>query len=887
MAGNNSEHALLPANSSSIPNNHFSLSSSFSWISFSATSVKDSAWRSAVAINDAVEAATDRMRSFIKPYHESGVAYRAYGVADGINLIFSLFNLWYLFKHAWQRSLDILTPNELTIALKEFHDAENTLEGFWSTLVLTLLWVAFSTIGSTFVEKQDYPFVKTAAFLLSHARTMLKQLKWTFKGLRALFALVLYYGVDQGLLVNLFFPLAAVIGIAAMVNSVILRVIRDTRKDKVKANCELNKQIIESKSLLHKVSVIPDSLEGYECSLILLESDTSTARNLYYIDAERQCIEMDLPENLDVEVEIEKQQTENIHARMKDHLHYLLKKPLQPENVLHFIDKNPNDLNLNGKYRNCYVYSSQTEGIEDCDRLCYINSDGDLEKVRIGEEYLSVQFHETFLRTQKNPDFLRLTAEQLTRIFELKPGQLRYDYNRFTAYRKQVQANIQVQDKNVAFFALFSASTSALFNGLYFYIYAGTSILTLLSPHMAILMLTATISLYVICVTTCLAEERDFQRRLEVTMLRPKIELSKKDTMMLYQQLELLLSIQRIKKSLSEEPKSQKLHQDLIQLEQQLDTDMLHHVLGDPSASDKAKWPLKKFFESPKNLLLSIERRTKKLSSIKHSYNEEALISSVLEKLRSSLADGKKLRDELKPKLQGSYWAVAFTGLQNGLGIQGAMASCAFMVSTLMYGAQCPPVFALTCMAMGITAVVLSCVQALVSYYYYRKKIEEDEAKLAQEFPEEALAKMTRDPEEGLTDNPEEDLADIRKSVHSSNEFSLESRSDYVAIEWAEIFRLFFSGWVKGNKAMIELYARFLDDPKKSYMPLIGSVLFAIALGSRAGAKGFGAGRPDDDKSDSKRMSSTPRARTFFDRPNTHFNVLEGASPRPSLGMAV
>ncbi len=924
MAGNNLENSLLQAPSSPslhslrYQNNSSHPPASFSLLSYTAAKWRDAwtavgsySWNAAVAVNDTVEAATDGMRRFIKPYHESGIAYRIYGVADGINLIFSMFNLWYLFKHAWQCNLDILTPNEIKVALAEFHAAEKTLEGYISTVILFALWVIFSFVGSTFVEKQDHPNVKVFAFLLPHARTVLKQLKWTFKGLRSLFAVFLHYGIDQTCLIKLLFPMAAVIGLMAMVNSVVLRTIRDTRKNMVKTNIDINKQIVESKSLLHQLSEMPSSFEGFECSLVLLENDDSTLKTLYYISADGKPTELKIPENFDEKVA--QQQTINLHARMKQHLNYVLTTQhavsTQSENNLpirlSFI-ANKSSIDILA-YRNSYVCFSHAEDVKKHGHLAYIDGKGN-----VVQHESSAKFHETLLRTQENPDFLRLTAEQLTTIVgeqsvEVKLG---HAYQRFTARRdtflglkqppdeasQQEIIQIQTQPRNEAFFALFSATASALFDGLYFYIYALSNVIEMLSPTMALYMLGATAALFTVCVITRLAEEVEYQRRLDVSILRPKVELSKIDCTILHQQLELLMDIQSLKKSIVDTPESsdntslRATHKKLLELEQRLDIGVLNSAIDNELFSNKPIYDqaqlqtLREFFNSPQ-FQKSIDDRKTQLEGpdVPHIIEgcDDVLLTKLLwDKLRCSLESGKDLQDKLRTNLRGSYWAAAMTGLQNGLAVQGALSSFAFMVSTLLYGLQSPPVFAIACMAVGLTAVLLCCAQALVSYHYYRQKFDQDEREFLREFPAEELEKMRGSNDPLIEKNSD----NLRKNIEHNKHFTLETRPDYVVMEWAEILRLLFSGWIKGDKAMVELYARLLDHPKDSYLPLIGSIVFAIALALRAIAKGFGAGRPDDDKAASKKRSPfIVGGLTLFDDAGRRSNVTEELASAPAL----
>ena len=55
--------------------------------------------------NELCERVTNPVREFIRPFHQTGSAYRCYGIADAINLSFSLFSLGYFFQHAYQQRI--------------------------------------------------------------------------------------------------------------------------------------------------------------------------------------------------------------------------------------------------------------------------------------------------------------------------------------------------------------------------------------------------------------------------------------------------------------------------------------------------------------------------------------------------------------------------------------------------------------------------------------------------------------------------------------------------------------------------------------------------------------------------------------------------------------
>ena len=216
--------------------------------------------------------------------------------------------------------------------------------------------------------------------------------------------------------------------------------------------------------------------------------------------------------------------------------------------------------------------------------------------------------------------------------------------------------------------------------------------------------------------------------------------------------------------------------------------------------------------------------------------------------LHDELKLGRILQNKLRANLDRSLWSAVLEGLQNGLAIQGAIASFSFMVSSLCYvsAAACPPAFLLTCLALGVAAIIVSCLQGIISYRKYRQKIEETRLQLSSEFYAEELGKMV---DESDIAKKVGKFADLKQAVDNLNNQPLEPSVDFVVIEWSEIFRLFFKGAVKGRNAVLEILGRLLENTDNKWMlPILigaGIASFASALGMRATAKGFAVGRPD------------------------------------------
>ena len=864
--------------------------------------------------NQTCENLTNPVREFIRPYQQTGNVLRWYGVADAINLSFSLCGMYYFFKHSYQNYGQMLSPQVFQLSTRELHAAENTPEGLALAVLFTVFLVGFSTLGSHYDENRDEPWVKNFVFLWPFFRTVGKQIKWWAKGWWALLSLLLQYQVaQQDFLIQLFFPLAMLGGIFAAMNSVWLRWMRDQRKEMVKNNLTLIEGL---KSPLHILDKMPNSLTGYERSLICLQETTQEGeeiKSLHYVnvhvnhenktEAKAERIEMSESEWRDFYQEIEKLQTENIHARMKQYLCYINRsyvppvEPISPESKttrLHFIadesefkdgavlvadEKAADGSKVWRKISDSYVYFSQSEG-PDGQRLYYVNSAGQLipqidkfsavnsEGMLVDQGEKSAVFHKKFQEVQQDKNVLNLSTIQLKSVQHAKIKcngmQFDYSYKQFVNLRHNIlnteseqepqsgwgewiasglgtgskQTKIKAQYDWVKVFAPISAGASGIGDGLYFYIFVAKMTVATLSPYMATLMLGASAALFITCIVTRIAEEFDFQRRLEVTVLRTEAELSKKDCGFLHEQLEKLLD---------NDANSEGELQSFI--------DTLR------CSSSRRAQQLKRYN-------IDIDSTEPHITPDKLSLHDNTVVL-LWNELSNELKLSKSLQDQLRVKLNRSYWAAGFEGLQNGLAIQGAIASFSFMISSLCYvsAAACPPAFMLTCLGIGIAAIVVSLLQGWISHYFYLYKVQQTKQELSLSFHAEMLVKMTN--QEEVKGNRDA----LKQTLDYVNNQPLEPPVDFVVIEWSEIFRLLFKGAVKGKNAAIEALARFLDgSDNKWLLPVVivaGAVGFSAALGMRATAKGFAVGRPDSLNTGNVEK----KARTFFDGDNRLENI--------------
>lgn len=801
--------------------------------------------------NQVTEAVTNPVREFIRPYHQNGSAYKAYGLADATNLSISLCSLYYTLKHAYLHSSKFFDTDEFKFSSKEMHTAEGTPEGLTWIVLFSVFLIGFSTLGSFYDENKDKPWVKNLVFLWPYARDACKQIKWWTKGWWALSGLLIQYQVaEQSFLIQLVFPLAVIGGIFSAINRIWLRWMRDSRKDMVKNNLDLVEGI---KTSLHHLEKMPKSFVGYERSLIILTEmvNDTEVRSLFYINADgiKEPIIMEDNEWKDFSKQINELQTQNIHGRMKEYLNYIRKNltvenlAIQTKMTLHFVaDENElgafdekDNLHIAAKYFDSYIYFSQSDqDLPATNRLYYVTQEGTL--LEQGEN--SRLFHKRYEEVQQDKNVLNLADVQLKSIIHPKIKSTAKDfghtYAQFVDLRKNMlgeHSRIQDQHWLVRMFGPLSAGLSAVSDGVYFYLFVARMVIPTLMPGWAFFMLSASCALLVVCIITRVAQEFDFRRRLDVTILRPEAEASKKDCAYLYEQLESLMNMED-----SNTPSDS--------------------LIAIATALENSR-------EYRKNQLICHSVKTEQVE-IKENLNlREKTVLLLWNELRDELMLSHALQEKLRPKLDRSYWTAGLEGLENGLAIQGAIASFSFMVSSLFYvsAATCPPAFVIGCLIAGLAAMMVSCLQGLISQYLYLKKVESTRLELSLEFRGEQLIKMTG--EKGLVGDRES----LKESLDYLNRQSLEPTADFIIVEWSEIFRLLFKGAVKGRNAIFEIFERLLQSTDNMWMlPIVvvaGMASFGAALGMRAAAKGFAVGRPDSAYSSGSAEKNG--ARKFFD----------------------
>ena len=788
-----------PPHNSNAPRSFFSYLNPYIPV-VNVTPIKDYASDFNSKLHSYTEITSNKVRTHIQPWHETGNVLRLYGMADALNISFSLCSLVFMLSDAAQHYDHLFEDDESAHAANAFHAAEKTNIGLALTTLFTVSLMLFSALGSHYDKDKDSPFLKYLFNWWPYVRTVLKQIKWWTKGFWALFSLLLQYGYfQQDLLIQIFFPLAAVGSMTAAVNAFLLRSFRDGRKKMVTANLAMLESI---SSAYHELDALPDT--GYQgCFIRVKNRDEGAGDRLIYKSADGdKTIEIEDWSKFDGL--IKELQIENIHTRMKDYLNFISVDDSSnqgDEKELLIVASDIDDF-ISAHYVNSYLWSQEKR----CLYVIESGSNGSYQAKELAR--FQEEFDKKFQEVICDKNILRISDEQLATAALNKEiiSREAYDSCQFGKGQTQIKqidtrfnmthaalSQIKKHSDREKNLAVLSSGASSLGDGLYYYLSIVTKTTSTLSPSMSLFMLDSALFLFCACFITRIAEELDYQRRLEITDLRVQLELQKNQFNF--------------------------MHQTLLSLP-----------------------------------------------------DDDSNFDTLWSRIADQVKECQTLQDDLEKKYTRSYWAASVQGLQNGLAVQGALSSFSFMVSTLC--ASCPPVFILSCLCIGLVAILFSVIQGIVSHYIYLDKLEQKKNVLKNEFKlEDALNKIN------ATEKVDRHNELDQYGGYLNNQ-ALDPPVDFVVIEWSEIFRLLFKGAGKGKNASEETTNSSLEILKLFSLTSENNehpehedrsnkclnvmffafgfgmrAIFAFSFGMRATVKGFAVGRPDAHNSDNLRLN--------------------------------
>lgn len=166
--------------------------------------------------------------------HASRWIYGLYGLLDGVNTAFSTL------KYA----CDVHYANTSFSAADKLHDFLLTPEGIVIVVIESLFLAGFAATGNVF-ENDEIKYTnwkKWTVILWRYVRDVLKALKNAYKGVSNVLTLWTLIAVQSDVL-HLLLPIGVVLGVFSALNQMFIRYMREQRKDKIKINELLLKEI--------------------------------------------------------------------------------------------------------------------------------------------------------------------------------------------------------------------------------------------------------------------------------------------------------------------------------------------------------------------------------------------------------------------------------------------------------------------------------------------------------------------------------------------------------------------------------------------------------------------------------------------------------------------
>lgn len=442
--------------------------------------------------------------------------------------------------------------------------------------------------------------------------------------------------------------------------------------------------------------------------------------------------------------------------------------------------------------------------------LYFVDSQGNVERIVI--EKLDVFLKELACINAENQKKIRLSERQIQSLIQANGGHVPppgLDPETCKRYLRRIKK----QETHITIAAYVCSGYGGVIDGLY--LYMGVLGLSILSSPAFMAMLVVSTFFAILCIGTRIYEEYDFHRRLIAS--QAKIELT-----LLGKELEYMFAdLQRLSA----------LPCEFIDIETGLS------VAEQQTIAVEAFEKTLKAFQAKKAFL--------------HS------------------------------KIKLSYTSAVLEGFKNGLAAYGAIASVMF-ASAMIYSLLAvpfPPAFLISCVVAGLVCLIVFVVHSLVTNY----RDLHPKAETVNDEQEPLLTdKETSSVEEKEPFNQGPTLEQYLRGIKSDLSIvrALEPAKIKDAIlegmvvdpspqfffqEWFEVVRSFFSGVAKGQKSVdYTLNAlqeagqdgHYHDTPIMLGVAGLSAAVYAVSLGLRAHARGFG--RPDISDVKSVKITEAP-----------------------------
>ncbi len=795
-----------------------------------------------------------------------------YAAEDAVNLAFSYFSLIFALKDAAEEHSD-------SQSAREWHLYEITPEGIVITVVSSLLLLLFSSLATYYadVDYNDNPAMYFLANAWSYVRDILKVFKWAYKGIRSTLSIILQFaGSNPALLYHILFPITLAFGILAIINRVLIRNMRAERKKNQLANEELCQKLSEKSSALIKKSKLPEKPQdklAYANTLIYLNNETMKAvywgeenadgevsfvavpiddmdafdkkyqtvlsenvckKMKVYLDEEKKLESIDgigqktrvlyflkglpvfsedenevdvhfllLPFDLgDIEKirdellkNIANPQIKQIHTKLQEYSDFTrqafnademrtLKKILQ--DILPQLFQKMSSYGINLTFNHHILLSPKyAEDIIYVDNLTWKAHQKlhvvDKLGVAAPSPEMSIEFEQRLNEERKKRQVMCIAPEQIDRLI---PGfttdrRIGYTYKQWLEYKRTVDYTKQ---NGLALYLFAAVIFGAIIDGLYYYM--GTLFVSSLIPHLFIALFCMSALLFVICLISRVYEEYDFQRKFDVSQLKVEVAKCEAELKILENKLATVDADANISFAAIKELRS-KLLIDLQQYEESADVEFLTDESQDEIEPDQA-------------LLI-----------------DHFLIQ---------LIKYEKLQQALEDKMVYSIYSATCQGMRNGLAIQGIIASFMFFVIAIMLlnGGSVSGIFVLSFLSVSMLGLAVSLAQFIISYQVYKNNLD--------------LAKRQRTPFDWLTAYENADSCQAKsdvllKAVNNLDQQKSKAIPDFFVIEWCEVIRLFFSGYIKAGKTVGEVTYDPDHIGRESWVMFTVSVVFSLIVG--------------------------------------------------------
>ncbi len=515
-------------------------------------------------------------------------------------------------------------------------------------------------------------------------------------------------------------------------------------------------------------------------------------------------------------------------GKMKDNTKLLLKIQGMAFNFRPDLPQTPEE---RLEYKNSYILVGA--------QLYYIAHDGSVEEVRIDDRAL---FDGNIGKL--NPDNestfkLYLSDKDVASLITKNGGHVPPISGLDRQACKDFRGEIGRQSGRLNSFALLGAAYGGIVDGLY--LYMGALGLTILSPPVFMAMAVCSAVFSLMCVTTRVYEEYDFQRKLQVTEARVEVALCCKE-------LEALLgTLKRVSDPLKplEDEELERLLTELRESSNPsivADLDELQRLLDNFQALPPQAEAVQK-----------AEAKSAFIEKLKVIYHAELSFKGT---------ELKSKRKDVRSLTASSSVLAVFAGLKSGLAVYGAITSLMFAISTInaILLAPFPPAFLIAGVATGIACLLVFVIHALATN---TPQLPDDTVEIECNRLFDLTERLKRPPVEADRILPQElEPPDVREAILESMRVPPPPQSS--VSDWGEVVRSLGSGFSKGPRLLSFLQSIWQgiagddDTPIWLKIGVVCAVVQSLVFFFRALAKAFGRDAPDVIKQPSWVITSPP-----------------------------